>query len=563
MSYRPYAPPSPLLIGYDPFRDLAPDHLARLVEAVVEEAITVPPDPPGPGQPPFDPRLPLKVLVYGYATGIRSSRRLAQLCAESLPYLFLTRGDTPGYRTLCRTRVDQSELIEQVWISLFTVAGERGLKRLGHLVVDSTKLRADASPEAVVKAAEYEALRAELARILEEAAQTDDREEQEGPRGTTRLGQVVEREQMRDIVRRVRQQLAAAKRARETVGSTPSKADRGAGQRAAREAAAAHPGSVPTQEPPQEAAVPAAPPELPAPAVKPPLAAAPRRLLTRRMRQRVAAGLAALEAALAEQRQHLCLTDPDARMMGEGRSRRVQECYSFEVAVDREAGLLVVGQVTQEPSDNARLEPLVAAAKAHEPAGVKAVDGDSGFYQGGPLGRLLRAGIDTCVPDSSTAGDLHRGQPVGTVQARTRGRVEFVYEPEADCYRCPEGNTLRRGKRRVAGGQKLVSYVAQRPCRGCPREGECLLYPEAQYRTVTVGEYQPELDAARARFDDPEHRERYRHRGEVVETVFGFVRGTLGYTRWLLRGVERVGYEARLIKLAYQLRKVQASGARG
>src|SRR5436309_72970 len=125
MSYRPYPPPAPLLIGYDPFSDLPPDHLARLVEAVVEEAISVPLDPPSPGQPPFDPRLPLKVLAYGYATGIRSSRRLEQLCSESLPSLFLTRGDTPGYRTLCRTRVEQSELVEQVWISLFTVAGAR------------------------------------------------------------------------------------------------------------------------------------------------------------------------------------------------------------------------------------------------------------------------------------------------------------------------------------------------------------------------------------------------------------------------------------------------------
>jgi transposase len=275
------------------------------------------------------------------------------------------------------------------------------------------------------------------------------------------------------------------------------------------------------------------------------------------MRARVAAALVALDQALAEGRKHLCLTDPDARMMAEGRSRRVQECHSFEVAVERGPGLLLVGQVTPEASDNARLEPLVAAAQAHCPAGVKAVDGDSGFYQGGALGRLIRAGIDTCVPDSSTAGDLHRGQPVGTVQAQTRGRVVFEYDPAADCFRCPEGNELQRGKQRVTAGQTLTCYQAQRPCPGCPREKECLLYPGAQYRTVTVGEYQEELDAARKRFDEPVHRERYRHRGEVVETVFGFVRGTLGYSRWLLRGTERVGCEARLIKLGYQLRKVQ------
>ena len=51
---------------------------------------------------------------------------------------------------------------------------------------------------------------------------------------------------------------------------------------------------------------------------------------------------------LAEGRKHLCLTDPDARMMGGGRERKVRECHSFEVAVDREAGLLVAAQASQE-----------------------------------------------------------------------------------------------------------------------------------------------------------------------------------------------------------------------
>jgi len=80
MSYRYYPPAGPLLIGYDPFGDLPADQLARLVEQVVEATVSGPPPPPGPGQPPFDPRLTLKVLVYGYATGTRSSRQLERLC---------------------------------------------------------------------------------------------------------------------------------------------------------------------------------------------------------------------------------------------------------------------------------------------------------------------------------------------------------------------------------------------------------------------------------------------------------------------------------------------------
>ena len=107
MSYRPHPPPTRLHRLYDPVADLPPDHLARWVEAIVEAAVTPVPHPPGRGQSPYDPRLTVKVLVYGYATGTRSSRQLARLCRESLPYLFLTRGDHPSHTTLCDARRDE------------------------------------------------------------------------------------------------------------------------------------------------------------------------------------------------------------------------------------------------------------------------------------------------------------------------------------------------------------------------------------------------------------------------------------------------------------------------
>src|SRR5438093_1747338 len=212
MSYRPYPPPTRLHRLYDPVADLPPDHLARWIEAVVEEAVTPPPHPPGRGQSPYDPRLTVKVLVYGYATGTRSSRQLSRLCRESLPYLFLTRGDSPSHTTLCDARRDESDAIEAVWLALFALADRRGLKRLGHLVVDSSKFRANASDEAVLTEAEYEAMRAELQRVLAEAEAVDEREAATGPRLASELGEPVPGEQMRDIVRRVRQRRAQEKR---------------------------------------------------------------------------------------------------------------------------------------------------------------------------------------------------------------------------------------------------------------------------------------------------------------------------------------------------------------
>ena len=59
-----------------------------------------------------------------------------------------------------------------------------------------------------------------------------------------------------------------------------------------------------------------------------------------------------------------------------------------------------------------------------------------------------------------------------------------------------------------------------------------------------------------AGFAQPQRQERYRHRAEQVETVFGFWRGTLGYIRWLLRGASRVACAARLFGLAYPVRKI-------
>lgn len=547
MSYRPYPSPSPLLFGYDPVRDLPPEHLACLVEAIVEETVTPPPRPRGDGQPPFDPRLCLKVLLYGYATGIRSSRKLEELCRESLPYLYLTRGDTPSYRTLCSVREKEKAWIDAIFTGLFAVAAAVGLKRVGRITLDSTKIRADVSPESVVKREEYQAVRAEVERILAEAAAVDAQEEAEGRGGATVLEKRVERDQMREILRRVRREARARKKEEKPEagedgagsGGPPLPLEGGDGAGEERKAAPAEGQETKVAEEREGLRAPAS---LPAGAI------------SERMKQRLEAALAALKQAQDEGRKHLCLTDPEARMMGEGRQKRVQPCHSFEVAVDQ--GLLVAGQTSQEGNDNARLLPLVEAAKKNEPEGVSAVDADSGYYSGDGVATLIEAGVDTCIPDSNTAGDLHRGQPVGTLRSKQQGQVAFEYDPEQDLYRCPEGNTLTVSQRRQQDGQETKVYRAQRECRSCPLAGECLTQKNARYRTVKVAVKEAVIEAARQRFEEREQRERYRQRAPAVEGVFGFLRGTLSYHRWLLRGAEKVEREGRLFTLAYQLRKV-------
>jgi hypothetical protein len=103
----------------------------------------------------------------------------------------------------------------------------------------------------------------------------------------------------------------------------------------------------------------------------------------------------------------------------------------------------------------------------------------------------------------------------------------------------PEGNELRRVQQRAGKGQHLQVYKARRSCEGCPLAARCLIRAGAKYRTVKVGAHQKELAAVQARFGESEYQERNRHRGEAVETVFGYERGVWGDTRSLLRGRDK------------------------
>lgn len=502
MAYRDYGPPTQLLIGYDPARDLQQKHLARLVEQVVEESIEPTFIPAGRGQPAFDPRLCAKVLIYGYATGIRSSRQLERHCHDSLSFLFLTRGDAPSYRTLCSFRVHHSDILKSVWAAMFTVAQEVGIERVGRITIDSTKIRADASPDAVVKQSEFDAMLVEFEAVLKEADQADRREEDQPP-GSLVLDKHVEPEQMREIVRRVRRQL----KGKEEPGATSKE----------------------------------------------------RKPLGPFMKPRLKLAIDAINEAKEQGIKHACLTDPDARMMGEGRQKSVRECHSFEVATDN--GLLVAAQTSQSAHDACRLEPLVDAARQNEPEGVGAVDGDSGYYSGEMIASLIREGIDVCIPNSNTAGDLHRAQPIGTTRKKTSGSVTFEYHATDNTYTCPEGNVLEFRQQRQVGGQEVMVYRARNACTGCPLSDECGSSKVRKHRSLGVGVDFDLLHAHLERFTEPEHVERYRNRGHAVETVFGMLRAGLGCNRWMVRGKERVKAEARTIAAALQIRKIYCSWA--
>lgn len=193
---------------------LKADHLAWFVLDVVDEldleSIRARYRSDGWGAPAFDPALMTALLLYAYATGERSSRRIEERCRVDVAYRVICANQTPDHATIARFRADHETALGELFTDVLRLCAQAGLGRLGLVALDGTKLAADASVHASRDAA---ALDAEIARILAEAAATDAAEDAAfGPdrRGDELPDELADRGSRLARLREARRQLAEA-----------------------------------------------------------------------------------------------------------------------------------------------------------------------------------------------------------------------------------------------------------------------------------------------------------------------------------------------------------------
>ena len=178
--FRPYDPDQ-LLLMPPALADWVPeDHLARFVSDVVdtldltaiEETYTE-----ERGYPPYHPQMMVKVLLYGYCTGIYSSRRIARQLTDSVAFRFLAAGNQPDFRTVSEFRKRHGAALAALFQQVLRLCRRAGLVKLGQVAVDGTKIKANASKH---KAMSYRrmqeaeaALTAEVAELLRRAEAAD------------------------------------------------------------------------------------------------------------------------------------------------------------------------------------------------------------------------------------------------------------------------------------------------------------------------------------------------------------------------------------------------------
>src|SRR4051812_20308292 len=153
-------------------RDWLPEgHLAWFViDAVVQldlTAFTVAYRADGHGRPAHDPAMMVALLLYGYAIGERSSRRLERRCVEDVATRVICANQAPDHTTIARFRQRHETALAELFGEVLALCAEAGLVRVGVVAVDGTKLAANAAPQATRG---YEQIARE---ILEDAAAVD------------------------------------------------------------------------------------------------------------------------------------------------------------------------------------------------------------------------------------------------------------------------------------------------------------------------------------------------------------------------------------------------------
>ena len=340
---------------------LSEKHLARFVVELIDnlDVSAMSGAYRGSGSASYHPRLLLGILVYGYATGVFSSRKLERATYASVAFRFIAANDHPDHDTIATFRRRFQKEIEGLFVQLLLLAREMGMLKMGTVALDGTKIHANASKHSALSyehAGKIEAqLKAEVAELLAKAEAAD---QSAAPDGLSIPDELARREERLQKLSEARAKMEARAKERFEREQAEHQA-----KLAAREAKEKATGKKPGGKPPEP------PVEGPQPT------------------------------------DQINLTDEESRIMpvsGGG----FEQCYNAQAVVAEGSLLVVATNVVQAPNDQQQLEPMLAKINAlPEDLGKAYVMlGDNGYFSAANVTACLAAGIE---PLLALARDQH------------------------------------------------------------------------------------------------------------------------------------------------------------
>jgi transposase len=179
MSVRKYVSEQKQMFGYQAEDRLPEGHICFLIDEIVDE-LELGPAARGNdvlGAPSYDPRMMVKVLFYGYSRVIRSSRKLAAECRENIGFMKLCQGEAPDFRTIALFRRENGPLLERGLSELIRRLVEAGVVSGSHVIVDGTKVRANANNSKTIHERFFEEVKEAVEDWMRASASLDKEEE--------------------------------------------------------------------------------------------------------------------------------------------------------------------------------------------------------------------------------------------------------------------------------------------------------------------------------------------------------------------------------------------------
>jgi len=334
---------------------VAEDHLAHFVLTLVRDDINLA-EITGSygserGQPPFDPTMMTALLLYSYCCGIYSSRRIAKACRERVDFMSIVGLDAPDFRTVSDFRRRHLKALGKLFGQILQLCEKAGLVKLGHVALDGTKIKANASKH---KAMSYERmekrageLEAEVAKWLSAAEAADAAEDK--LHGGDKTGEempdwIADKKRRAERIREAKAELEA-----EAKAAAEAKLKAAAEAQERRDAEGRRKGG-------RNAAPPSTEPD-----------------------------------AKAQKN----FTDPESRIM-KSKDGFVQ-AYNAQAAVDAEAQIIVAHDVTQSAGDCGQLIPMTDAIQNNLGRKPEQLSADAGYCSEANLEALENRNIDAYV----------------------------------------------------------------------------------------------------------------------------------------------------------------------
>jgi transposase len=254
----------------------------------------------------------------------------------------------------------------------------------------------------------------------------------------------------------------------------------------------------------------------------------------------------------AKSQARVSASDPEARVMKQS-DGGLALSYNAQISADAAHGIIVGVGITQEANDSAQLLPAVDRVEQRLQSPPQQMVADGSYSTRDNIEKMAARGIDFL-------GSLGREQvPSGATAPQRLAPSAFVYQPESDCYVCPEGQLLSRQGRHTRSdrrGQEAYLYEAKfRDCQGCCRKAECCPENQSHGRGILRWQESAAVRAFREKMQGAEAQRQYRSRGRVVEFCHAWIKSKLGLRQFHVRGLRKVGIELLWACLTYNLQQ--------